>query len=69
MVELGGVFLCFCVLVHKATLMLNPEASRVLATGGASRNAALLQVMADVFTAPVYTMVGGTCECVGEGGQ
>ncbi|CAG0890373.1 unnamed protein product [Cyprideis torosa] len=30
--------------------------SRVLATGGASQNTALLQVMSDVFNSPVYTM-------------
>ncbi|XP_018018039.1 xylulose kinase [Hyalella azteca] len=32
------------------------EKCRVLATGGASRNKALLQIAADVFQAPVYTM-------------
>ncbi|XP_065839461.1 xylulose kinase-like [Oscarella lobularis] len=30
--------------------------SRVLATGGASKNSAILQVLADVFNAPVYTL-------------
>lgn len=31
--------------------------ARVLATGGASGNKSLLQVLSDVFNAPVYTMV------------
>lgn len=31
--------------------------SRIIATGGASANKAMLQVLSDVFNAPVYTAV------------
>ena len=31
--------------------------TRIIATGGASNNPAILQVLADVFNAPVYTFV------------
>lgn len=41
-----------------------PE-SRVLATGGASANKSLLQVLADVFNAPVYTMDVANSACLG----
>lgn len=33
------------------------ENTRILATGGASANKAILQVMSDVFNAPVYIQV------------
>lgn len=33
------------------------EDTRILATGGASNNLAILQVLADVFNSPVYTLV------------
>lgn len=33
------------------------ENTKILATGGASKNHAILQVMADVFNAPVYIQV------------
>lgn len=34
------------------------QGSKVLATGGASKNKAILQVLADVFNSPVYVQVG-----------
>uniref|UniRef100_A0A1A8BZH4 Xylulose kinase n=1 Tax=Nothobranchius kadleci TaxID=1051664 RepID=A0A1A8BZH4_NOTKA len=39
--------------------------TRVLATGGASSNRELLQVLADVFSAPVYTMDLSNSACLG----
>jgi hypothetical protein len=33
------------------------ENARIVATGGASSNLAILQVLADVFNSPVYTLV------------
>uniref|UniRef100_A0A6A7G8W2 Xylulose kinase n=1 Tax=Hirondellea gigas TaxID=1518452 RepID=A0A6A7G8W2_9CRUS len=42
--------------LHANKLGYHTEKCRVLATGGASKNVSLLQVMADVFSAPVYTM-------------
>ena len=41
------------------------EARRVLATGGASANRAILQVMADVFDAAVYQLPSGNSACLG----
>ncbi|XP_043245698.1 xylulose kinase-like isoform X2 [Amphibalanus amphitrite] len=41
------------------------EESRVLVTGGASRNPALRQVVADVFNAPVYTHDVANSACLG----
>ena len=41
---------------------------RVLATGGASANAALLQVLADVFGAPVFTAAAGGTDSASLGG-
>lgn len=38
-------------------IIIGGEGRRVLATGGASGNNSLLQVLADVFNCPVYTMV------------
>ena len=32
------------------------ELNRIIATGGASNNTAILQVLADVFGVPVYTI-------------
>lgn len=39
--------------------------NRVLATGGGSANRAILQVMADVFGAPVYQLPAGNSACLG----
>lgn len=39
--------------------------TRVLATGGASSNKQILQVLSDVFNAPVYTMDSSNSACVG----
>ncbi|XP_071517500.1 xylulose kinase-like [Panulirus ornatus] len=39
--------------------------TRVLATGGASSNKSLLQVLADVFNTPVYTMEIANSACLG----
>nr|XP_039267445.1 xylulose kinase-like [Styela clava] len=39
--------------------------SKVLATGGASRNPEILQVLADVFGAPVYTLDTSNSACLG----
>ncbi|KAK7084821.1 hypothetical protein SK128_003813 [Halocaridina rubra] len=41
------------------------SSSRVLATGGASSNLSILQVLADVFCAPVYTMEIANSACLG----
>ncbi|GCB80497.1 hypothetical protein scyTo_0017197 [Scyliorhinus torazame] len=38
---------------------------RVLATGGASSNSDILQVLADVFNAPVYTRDTTNSACLG----
>ncbi|KAG0712892.1 Xylulose kinase [Chionoecetes opilio] len=43
---------------EKLGYSLGGEGRRVLATGGASGNSSILQVLADVFNCPVYTMVG-----------
>jgi len=43
------------VLIHIPFLL--GEDTRILATGGASKNLAILQVLADVFNSPVYTLV------------
>ncbi len=47
--------------VNKNFLFVNPwtkgEGCRILATGGASNNKAILQVMSDVFNADVYIQV------------
>ena len=43
--------------VHAENLGYNiGPSSRVLATGGAAANSAILQVLSDVFNAPVYTL-------------
>jgi xylulokinase len=39
--------------------------ARIHATGGASANREILQVMADVFSADVYQMAGGNSACLG----
>ena len=39
--------------------------TRILATGGASKNAAILQVLADVFNAPVYVQELANSACLG----
>uniref|UniRef100_A0A8C6WQN3 Xylulose kinase n=1 Tax=Neogobius melanostomus TaxID=47308 RepID=A0A8C6WQN3_9GOBI len=39
--------------------------TRVLATGGASSNAQILQVLSDVFNAPVYTIDSSNSACLG----
>ena len=40
--------------------------SRILATGGASKNQAILQVLSDIFHAPVYTIPGtANSACLG----
>nr|XP_053635683.1 xylulose kinase-like [Cherax quadricarinatus] len=39
--------------------------TRVLATGGASNNNSVLQVLADVFNSPVYTMAVANSACLG----
>ncbi|NXW56282.1 XYLB kinase, partial [Eurystomus gularis] len=39
--------------------------TRILATGGASRNEKILQVLSDVFNAPVYTIDTANSACLG----
>ncbi|XP_053266105.1 xylulose kinase isoform X5 [Podarcis raffonei] len=39
--------------------------TRILATGGASHNKAILQVLSDVFSAPVYTIDTANSACLG----
>ncbi|XP_068209917.1 xylulose kinase-like [Palaemon carinicauda] len=52
--------------VHAENLGYNTgSGSRVLATGGASNNTSLLQVLADVFNTPVYTMEIANSACLG----
>jgi len=46
-------FVSFLIPCH---LILGKD-TRILATGGASNNLAILQVLADVFSSPVYTLV------------
>ncbi len=51
------VFLCLC---------FQDTNSRILATGGASKNLAILQVLSDIFLAPVYTIPGtANSACLG----
>lgn len=39
-------------------LFLVGQGTKILATGGASKNKAILQVLSDVFNSPVYIQVG-----------
>ncbi|NXF44031.1 XYLB kinase, partial [Oceanites oceanicus] len=39
--------------------------TRILATGGASHNKEILQVLSDVFNAPVYTIDTANSACLG----
>ncbi|NXT02166.1 XYLB kinase, partial [Jacana jacana] len=39
--------------------------TRILATGGASHNKNILQVLSDVFNAPVYTIDTANSACLG----
>ncbi|KAF6020014.1 XYLB [Bugula neritina] len=41
--------------IHAENMGFNLDGCRILATGGASNNSAILQVMSDIFNAPVYT--------------
>src|SRR5262249_60838896 len=41
------------------------DVKTIYATGGASANRAILQVMADVFNAPVYQLVAGNTAALG----
>ncbi|XP_041421136.1 xylulokinase homolog (H. influenzae) isoform X1 [Xenopus laevis] len=43
--------------------------TRILATGGASRNQDILQVLSDVFNAPVYTIATANSACLGSAYQ
>ena len=42
-----------------------PRVTRIHATGGAARNTDILQVMADVFDAPVFRIHAGNAACLG----
>ncbi|XP_010222973.1 PREDICTED: xylulose kinase-like [Tinamus guttatus] len=55
-----GTFSLTCVLYCIAV----PQ-TRILATGGASHNKKILQVLADVFNAPVYTIDTANSACLG----
>lgn len=47
-------------------VFFSEASSRILATGGASQNLAILQVLADVFQAPVHTIPGtSNSACLG----
>jgi sugar (pentulose or hexulose) kinase len=46
-----------CVLVLTHIHLIVGKDTRILATGGASNNLAILQVLADVFNSSVYTLV------------
>lgn len=52
---LEGQFLAKRALLEDLSLAPN-ECTRIIATGGASTNVGILQVLADVFNAPVYTL-------------
>jgi xylulokinase len=49
--------------IHSAWAV--PAVTRIHATGGAARNAEILQVMADVFDAPVYRIHVENAACLG----
>lgn len=60
-----GQFLAKRVHAEALGYHLNPN-SRILATGGASKNQAILQVLSDVFNAAVYTIPGtANSACLG----
>uniref|UniRef100_H2YXB8 Xylulose kinase n=1 Tax=Ciona savignyi TaxID=51511 RepID=H2YXB8_CIOSA len=59
-----GQFLAKRYHAEKLGYRLGPE-SRVLATGGASSNKEILQVLSDVFQAPVYTLDTSNSACLG----
>uniref|UniRef100_UPI00359024EB xylulose kinase isoform X4 n=1 Tax=Myxine glutinosa TaxID=7769 RepID=UPI00359024EB len=59
-----GQFLSKRIHAEKLGYCLLPQ-SRILATGGASCNADILQVLADVFDVPVYTLETTNSACLG----
>ncbi|MCL4124730.1 UNVERIFIED_CONTAM: hypothetical protein GTU68_050016 [Idotea baltica] len=59
-----GQFLAKRMYVQKLGMDVK-QVKRVLATGGASANKTLLQVLADIFNAPVYTMEVSNSACLG----
>uniref|UniRef100_A0A8C4WT08 Xylulose kinase n=1 Tax=Eptatretus burgeri TaxID=7764 RepID=A0A8C4WT08_EPTBU len=59
-----GQFLSKRIHAEKLGYCLMPQ-SRILATGGASCNADILQVLADVFEVPVYTLETTNSACLG----
>ena len=42
---------------HNFFVVVDPDSTRILVTGGGSVNASILQIIADVFNAPVLTQV------------
>lgn len=52
---LEGQFLCRRMYAEMAGLQLGPD-TKIIATGGASANKDLLQIIADIFNTPVYTI-------------
>ncbi|XP_050729183.1 xylulose kinase-like isoform X2 [Eriocheir sinensis] len=58
-------FLAKRVYAEKLGYSVGGKGRRVLATGGASGNTSLLQVLADVFNCPVYTMEVANSACLG----
>ena len=42
---------------EKGHIFSDPNTTKILVTGGGSVNKAILQIIADVFNAPVYTQV------------
>lgn len=52
------IFCCFM------SLVLGKD-TRILATGGASSNSAILQILSDVFQAPVFIMNVANSACLG----
>ncbi len=52
-------------MANHATMATEKKVDRLLATGGASVNREILQVMADVFDAEVVPMAEGNAACLG----
>uniref|UniRef100_A0A663M5A0 Xylulose kinase n=1 Tax=Athene cunicularia TaxID=194338 RepID=A0A663M5A0_ATHCN len=51
--------------IHAEKLGYKVSKTRILATGGASHNKKILQVLSDVFNAPVYTIDTANSACLG----
>ncbi|ETE64798.1 hypothetical protein L345_09432, partial [Ophiophagus hannah] len=52
-------------LLPEALLEIPVPTTKILATGGASYNKAILQILSDVFSVPVYTIDTANSACLG----